>query len=78
MNRRKQNFEAENLSQNIDFNISSGQSNESHIDTKSRSEINLDKTDKPTFDEVVYNAINQLLVLMENTKSLQSKHKVLF
>ena len=40
--------------------------------------MNLDQTDKTTFDEVADNAINQLKVLVENTKYLQSKHKELF
>ena len=34
--------------------------------------------DKPPFNEVADNAINQLIVLTENEKSLQSKHKELF
>ena len=50
----------------------------SNAEIKSGSEINLDQTDKPPFDEVADNAINQLIVLIENTKSLQSKHKELF
>ena len=33
------NFDTANLSQNIDFNISSGHSDKSHIENKSRSEI---------------------------------------
>ena len=67
-----------NLSQNIDFNISIGHSNKSHVENKSGSEINLDKMDKSFFDEVADNVINQLIVLIENMKSLQSKHKELF
>ena len=71
-------FEAANLSQNIDFSSSSAHSDKSHADIKSGSEINLDQTDKIPFDEVADNAINQLKVLIENTKHLQSKHKELF
>ena len=67
-----------NLSQNIDFNIISTYSDKSHAEIKSGSEITLDETDKPTFDKVADNAINQLIVLIENMKSLQSKHKELF
>ena len=33
---------------------------------------------KPPFDEVADNAINQIIVLIENMKSLQSKQKELF
>ena len=33
---------------------------------------------KPPFHEVADNAINQIMVLIENMKSLQSKHKELF
>ena len=65
-----------NLSQNIDFSISS--SDKSHAEIKSGSDITLDETDKPPFDKVADNAINQLIVLIENMKSLQSKHKELF
>ena len=32
---------------------------------------------KPPFDEVADNAVNQIIVLIENMKSLQSKHKEL-
>ena len=71
-------FGAANLSQNIDFSISSAHSDKSHADIKSGSEINLDQVDKTPFDEVADNAINQLKVLIENTKHLQSKHKELF
>ena len=39
-------FDAANLSQNIDFSISSAHSDKSHADIKSGSEINLDQTDK--------------------------------
>ena len=67
-----------NLSQNIDFNIISTYSDKSHAEIKSGSEITLDETDKPPFDKVADNAINQLIVLIENMKSLQSKHKELF
>ena len=45
---------------------------------KSGSWINLGQTGKTTFDEVADNAINQLKVLIENAKYLQSKHKELF
>ena len=31
--------------------------------------------DKPPSDEIADNAINQLIVLIENIKSLQYKHK---
>ena len=75
---KNKNFDLANLSQTIDFNISRGHSDKSHVENKSGSEINLDKTDKPPFDEVADNAINQLIVLIENMKSLQSKHKELF
>ena len=71
-------FNAANLSQTIDFSISSAHSDKIHAEIKSGSEINLDQTDKPLFDKVADNAINQLMVLIENTKSLQSKHKKLF
>ena len=71
-------FDSANLSQNIDFSSSSAHSDKSHADIKSGSEINLDQTDKIPFDEVADNAINQLKVLIENTKHLQSKHKELF
>ena len=71
-------FDAANLSQNIDFSISSAHSDKSHADIKSGSEINLDQTDKTPFDEVADNAINELKVLIENMKHLQSKHKELF
>ena len=54
------NFDAANLSQNIDFNISSGHNDKYHLENKSGSEINLDKMDKPPFDEGVDNAINSL------------------
>ena len=33
---------------------------------------------KPPFDEVADNAINQIIVLIENMKSLPSKQKELF
>ena len=69
------NFDTVNLFQNIDFNISSGHSDKSYVENKSRSEINLDKMDKPPSDEIADNAINQLIVLIENIKSLQYKHK---
>ena len=75
---KNKNFDLANLSQTIDFNISRGHSDKSHVENKSGSEINLDKTDKPPFDEVADNAINQLIVLIEIMKSLQSKHKELF
>ena len=71
-------IDAANLSQNIDLSISSAHGNKSHAEIKSASETNLDQTDKLPFDEVAYNAINQLTVLIENTKSLQSKHIELF
>ena len=79
-------IDAANLSRNINFSISSAHSDKSHEEIKSGSQINLDQTDKPLldhgtipcFDEVADNAINQLIVLIENTKSLQSKHKELF
>ena len=71
-------FDAANLSQNIDFSISRAHSDKSHADIKSGSEINLDQTDKTPFDEVADNVINQLKVLIENAKHLQSKHKELF
>ena len=63
---------------NIDFNINSRHSDKSHVGSKSWSEINLDQMDKPPFNEVADNAINQMIVLIENMKSLQSKHKELF
>ena len=62
-------IDAANLSRNIDFSVSSAHSDKSHGEIKSGSEINLDQTD---------NGINQLIVLIENTKPLQSKHKELF
>ena len=71
-------FDPANLSQNIDFSISSAHSDKSHADIKPGSEINLDQTDKTPFDEVADNATNQLKVLIENTKHLQSEHKELF
>ena len=71
-------FEAANLSQTIDFSTSSAHSDKTHAEIKSGSEINLDQTDKPPFDKVADNVISQLMVLIENTKSLQSKHKELF
>ena len=71
-------YDAANLSQNIDFSISRAHSDKSHADIKSGSEINLYQTDKTPFDEVADNAINQLKVLIENTKHLQSKHKEFF
>ena len=71
-------IDAANLSQNIDFSISSAHSDKIYAKIKSGSEINLDQTDKPPFDKVTDNAINQLMVLIENTKSLQSKHKESF
>ena len=74
----KKKFDAANISQNIDFSISSAHSDKSHADIKSGSEINLYQTDKTPFDEVADNAINQLKVVIENTKHLQSKHKELF
>ena len=64
------NFDAANLSQNIDFNIGSGHSNKSRVENKLRSEIDLDKMDKPSFNEVADNAINQMIVLIENMCSL--------
>ena len=69
-------IDAVNLSQNIDFSISSAHSNKSHAEMKS--EINVDQTEKPPLDEIADNAINQLIVLRENRKSLQSKNKELF
>ena len=66
------------MSQNIDFNISSGHNDKSHVENKSGSELNLGKMDKPPFDEVADDAINQLIVLIENMKFLQSKYKELF
>ena len=74
---RNKNFDAANLSQNIDFSISIGRNDESHVENKTGSQINLDKMNKPPFNEVSDNAINQLIELIENTKSLQSKHKEL-
>ena len=71
-------YDAANLYQNIDFSISRAHSDKSHADIKSGSEINLYQTDKTPFDEVADNAINQLKVLIENTKHLQSKHKEFF
>ena len=71
-------IDAVNLSQNIDFSISSAHSNKSHAEIKSGSEINVDQTDKPPLDEIADNAINQLIVLRENRKSLQSKNKEFF
>ena len=67
--------DATNLSQNIDFNISSKHRNEKLLENKSGSEINLDE---PLFHEVADNAINQLIVSIENTNSLQAKRKELF
>ena len=64
-------FDAANLSQNIDFSIIRAHSDKSHADIKSGSEINLDQTDKTPFDEVAGNVINQLKVLIENTKHLR-------
>ena len=72
------NFDTANLSQKMDFNISSGHSDKNHEENKSGSEINLDEMDKSPFDEVADNAINQLIVLIEKMKSLQSKHEELF
>ena len=69
------NFDTVNLFQNIDCNISSGHSDKSYAENKSGSEINLDKMDKPPSDEIADNAINQLIVSIENIKSLQYKHK---
>ena len=71
-------IDAANLSQNIDFNINSGPNHKSHVESKSRSELNLDKIDKPSFDEVADNAINQPIGLIKNKKSLQSNHKKMF
>ena len=75
---KNQEIDAVNLSQYIGFSISSTHSNKSHAEIKSGSQITLDETDKPPFDEVADNAINQLIVFIENMKSLQSKHKELF
>ena len=72
------NFDTANLSQEMDFNISSGHSDKNHEENKSGSEINLDEMNKSPFDEVADNAINQLIVLIEKMKSLQSKHEELF
>ena len=74
---RNKNFDAANLSQNIDFSISIGHNDESHVENKTGSQINLDKMNKLPFNEVSDNAINQLIELIENTRSLQSKHKEL-
>ena len=71
-------IDAANLSENIDFGINSAHSNKSRAEIKSGSEINLDQTDELPFDEFADNAINQLIVLIENTKSLQPKHIELF
>ena len=46
--------------------------------SKSEPEINLDQIDKSLFDDVADNAINQMVVLTEKTKSLQSQLKELF
>ena len=72
------NFDGGSSSENIYFNISSRRSDKSHIENKSGSDINLDKMVKPSFDEVDDNAIDQLIVLIENNKSLQFKHEELF
>ena len=53
------------LSQNADFNISSGHSDRSHVENKSGSEKNIDEKYKAPFDAVVDNDINQLIVLIE-------------
>ena len=71
-------FDAANLSQTIDFSIRSANSDKTHAEIKSGSEINLDQTEKPPFDKVADNALKQLMILIENTKSLQSNHKELF
>ena len=63
---KNQEIDAVNLSQNIDFSISSTHSNKSHAEIKSGSQITLDETDKPPFDEVADNAINQLIVFIKN------------
>ena len=74
---RNKNFDAANLSKNIDFSISIEHNDKSHVENKTGSQINLDKMNKPPFNEVSDNAINQLIELIENTRSLQSKHKEL-
>ena len=72
------NCDAGNLSQNTEFSISSRHSDKSHAEIKSEPEINLDQIDKSLFDDVADNAINQMVVLIENMKSLQSQLKELF
>ena len=67
--------DAGNLSQNTEFSTSSRHSDKSHAEIKSEPEINLDKS---LFDDVADNAINQMVVLTEKTKSLQSQLKELF
>ena len=70
--------DAGNLSQNTEFSTSSRHSDKSHAEIKSEPEINLDQIDKSLFDDVADNAINQMVVLTEKTKSLQSQLKELF
>ena len=53
--RENKKFDAANLSQNIDFSISSAHSDKSHADIKSGSERNLYQTDKTPFDEITDN-----------------------
>ena len=45
-------IDAANLSQTIDFRISSTHSDKGHAEIKSESEITLGQIDKPSFDEV--------------------------
>ena len=71
-------IDAANLSQNIEFSNSSTHSDKSHAEIKSGPEINLDQIDKSLFHDVSDNAINQLIALTENMKSLQSQLKELF
>ena len=75
---KNEKFNSVYLTQNIDFSISSTHSSKSHAENKSWSQKTLDQTDKPPFDKVTDNSINQLIVLIENLKSLQCKHKELF
>ena len=75
---KNKNYDAANLSQNIEFSNSSTYSDKSHAEIKSGPKINLDQTDKSLFHDVSDNTINQLIVLIENMKSLQSQLKELF
>ena len=43
-------FDSASSSQNLDLNIRSGQSNKIRVENKSGSEINLDKINKPPFE----------------------------